>query len=384
MPSDLFDILDVSLREDTYSRLIVEVLRQSREIAAGVFKALTGKTATGEIVVLFREGLGEAPYRNHPDILIKCPTSDGPWWLVIEAKVQAGEGKDQTFRYWTECEKKAQEGECVGYSLYFLTLDGEPPNDSHWYPLTHGRLAGLVSNHDSNGLLTSDAVVAMPWQAYAARLRHLESLAPPGDDEPLLSWLTQPTEYFVTRRQRAAMVGQVIVPRTYDVRSSLYVARIHDQLLVIAWLPYWKTGVWDETGPLENCIFVHFELNVKVPLSGPYATCHLHCEANPYMSKKQNKALGKKAERFNLFMNCLQGELHSELSGTNWKAARRHLQKAYIRCPMSKATTSKELREFLLPKMDAVRDRISQAMIAAAKECGLDWWRKIEADMAGE
>jgi len=381
---DIFDILDVSLREDTYSRLIVEILKQSPGIKAAVFEELTGHVPTGDAHPTFRRGIGEKGGKHHPDIVVKCPTAEGIWWLVIEAKVQSGEGWGQTSRYWQAVQQYRENDDICGYTLIFLTLTGEPPTDEHWQPMTHYRLAQLIAQHDGAGLLGTHPVISAPWRAYTARLEHYEAFGPPGEGEPILGWLCRPDEYFVTKSERARVLDSLLVPQGYEGLSGMNVARGREQFLTLAWLPYWVTGEWREGGDvrLEDCIQVHFEIDVPIPFSGSFGTCHIHCEAHPYMRKREVERLGDEAEGFLRLMECLREEIHLRLPGTSWRPSRYWLQKARFRFPMSHATTIGQLRDLLLPEFDAVHGRITEALVAAGRRCGLGWWQRVEAESA--
>jgi len=377
---DLFDILGVSLSGDAYSGLIASILRRSREITSGVFRALTGRRLTGKADVRFTREIGRGQGRNRSDIVVEGPTARGPWLLVIEATVESGEGWTQTRRYWYECDKEVWNGARGGYSLFFMTPNGESTDDMHWTPLTHRQLAQVISQHDRAGLLADDPVISVPWRAYTARLEHLSAFEAPNDDEPFVDWLlNSPDEYFVTRRQRAYHLGHRLFPSTYTLKPSVNVAKGREQFLVLAWLPCWKTGYWGSGMRFEDCVHVHFEFDMPVPFRSPYATCRLHCESNPYMREKQVKKLVDSARGFLEFMDCLREEIHQRLQGTSWKPSNRWLHKAYFPCPMTKETTIAELRAYLAPRLDEARDKVTAALVAAGQRCHLGWWRRVKA-----
>jgi len=255
MRPDIFDVLSVSLSEDVYSSLIVSILKRSGEITSCVFQELTGQALIGEADVRFRKEIGIGPGQYRPDIVVQGPTAKGMWMLVIEAKIESGEGCTQTRKYLQECDKKIWNGECGGYSLFFLTLNGEPAEDKHWKPLTHRQLAQVVSEHDRTGLLEKEPLFSTAWRAYVARLDHLETFNVPGDEEPFVDWLLNtPDEYFVTRRQRAYRLGRRLLPANYTVKSGVNIAMGREQFLVLAWLPWWQTGYWESGMRLEEGI----------------------------------------------------------------------------------------------------------------------------------
>jgi hypothetical protein len=381
MEPDIFDVLDISFREDSYTRLLVEVLRRSRHIVAGVFKKLTGRTLLGDAEVCFRRKIGPKDSRNIPDLIVKGSTSKGCWWLVIEAKIKSGEGPKQTQRYRSECENAKERGDCSGYSPYYLTLTGATPEDSEWKPLTHARLLELVSRCDIDGLLERDPVLSSPWRAYAARVRRLEGRPTPREDDPLVPWLLGgQDEFLVTRKERAWELGPVIIAGDYQSHSECFIRQGREQLLIKAWRDSWRMAKWHEhsTLPLDSCVWVHFELDVPIPYEKHFSTCHLHCETNPYKTKRELEKLGDQVAKFYEFSNSFTEKLHPKLADTQWEASNRWLQRARLSCPLKPSTTIGELRSFLAPRFEEVADHVTEAMREAAKECGLDWWKTMK------
>ncbi|MEZ4271713.1 MAG: hypothetical protein R3C68_09865 [Myxococcota bacterium] len=75
---DLFDVLDIPHREDSYSRLIVEVLRRHEDVRTSVFSNLTGHKvirwpSNTKEAVRFREAIP----KHKPDLRLEAETEDG-------------------------------------------------------------------------------------------------------------------------------------------------------------------------------------------------------------------------------------------------------------------------------------------------------------------
>jgi len=214
---DIFDVLDVSLREDTYTRLSVAALERSPEIRQAVFEKLTGqKTLDIPDKPLFRHGLGEDASKNLPDIFIKGRISTGDWWLVVEVKLMSKEGYEQTARYKEECDKAQNKGQCKGYTVIYLTLDGSEPDTPGWGPLSHSDWVKLISDHDSSKILQTDPVLSVPWKAYETRVRHYDSLDMPNEDAQILPWLKAPVECFADANVRTRKLAEMLASGSYE------------------------------------------------------------------------------------------------------------------------------------------------------------------------
>ena len=191
----------------------------------------------------------------------------------------------------------------------------------------------------------------------------------------MVEWLGAPPVYFVTTEERCRLLAKVLIPATWERSGGLYTARGRRQCLVLVWALPWARGYYREDGgePLENCVSVHFELDIPYPFEGDRFTCHLHCETNPYMTERQVLALGPEAERFRQFTARFTDRLHQAIVGTQWRPSNRWLQKARLRCPLTRDTTIEECRDFVVPQLEEVRDAVSGAMLGAAADRELDW-----------
>jgi len=389
MSHDIFDVLDVSRCEDTYTRLLVKVLNTSPSIRAQTFTKLTGKALLDDPTeAQFRKGLGERKEKNRPDIVMEGNTPDGKWCLVIEVKLMSGEGWKQTDRYLSACETLKQKGRCAGFKMVYLTLGGGNPAAEGWTIMTHLELADIISAHDPKGMLRTDPILAQPWNAYIERLRGLARLSLPEGETRVMDWLRE-ERGFITVKELCQKLASALLPESWAPWGDSYTARGRQQCLVGAQRPYWTTGRYSEgqKKPLEECVNVHYELDMPHPLdrcgSGPI-TCHLHCETEPYRTDAELEKIGN-ASRFRAFRDKMREALRRQLPapGTDWRPGRgKKMQIARLDCPFSETTTVNQLADLLRVNFEGFRDTVSKAMIDAAKECNLSWWQSVESGMA--
>ena len=380
MTIDLFDVLDISLREDSFTSLIVQALRRHETVARGVFQRLTGKRITGGTPqVHFRKPIQGRDSKNHPDIRMVAETDSGVWWLVIESKIMAPEGYRQCECYRSQVEEASEEGKCAGATLVFLTLQGDGPGDTGWDTLRHRDLVEVMDELDPDNMIDNDEAVGPAWQAYRIRLVQYDNRPEPDPSTQLIPWLQAPATGFITVEERCTDLAKFLAPPDWDHWGCLYVAQGRQQCLLGFNKPCWITGECAEGGQLELCVSVHFELDIPYPYPDPAreVTCRLHCETNPYMTKKQVESHGESGQRYHAFADAFKKELHPLLVGTSWRPANRWLQKAKLRCALIAATPIGELSEYLVPQLLSVEEPVTEAMISAAKECNLPWWRRI-------
>ena len=362
---DLFDVLDISLREDSYTSLIVHVLRRHDAVARGVFQRLTGKEVTGDNPrVLFRKSI---PGGDHPDIRIEAKTDSGEWWLVIESKIKASEGSWQCEGYRTQCERARDAGECTGFTLVFLTLSGFLPDDTGWDKLTHGELFKIMDGLAPENQIVDDEAVGAAWRAYKTRLLQYDNRPGTDPNHSLIEWLQAAPRGFVTVEDRCRELSEFLAPQDWEKWGGLYVARGRQQCLCIFSKPDWITEQYPEGDALEQCFSVHFELDIPYPYPDGAAefTCHLHCETNPYMTRAEVEALGEAGAGFINFANAFKRHLHPLLAGTSWHPTNRWLQKAKLRCLLTAETPIGSFRDYLLPEFQSVEDSVTNAINAA-------------------
>ena len=148
---DIFDILDISHREDSYSSLLVEILCRYEEIRESVFFELTGENVLewDPDPVRFRKDISDSDKntKNIPDICLvsKKTAEEGVerHWLIMEAKVWAKEGADQCERY---DEAANASDDCDKVTGCYLTLRGDAPGIETWQAWTHQKLYEMMNS----------------------------------------------------------------------------------------------------------------------------------------------------------------------------------------------------------------------------------------------
>lgn len=174
---DLFDVLQIGFREDSYTELVANILQNRHEVAREFYRRTMGSEApAGPVRCETRVTLKVGGFKNVPDLVVLFGKPVSVVWM-IEAKIEAHEGRGQTDRYSS---LQLQMGLRDALKLpptvrfldpAFLTLDKRTPNSSNWRPVDYRTLGEVL---DPGGFESS-------WMREAAcvlkdRLHHYYSL----------------------------------------------------------------------------------------------------------------------------------------------------------------------------------------------------------------
>jgi hypothetical protein len=145
-PISLFRTMDAGRLEIAHTRTLAWLLDPTREHGFGttllvaLLRHLSGNTCSGGFRVDWVKSehpIDGSGARGRLDVLARGAFEDGPrsgWLLVIEAKVDAGEGEDQLQKYETWLRSNARGREVF---RVFLTAEGARPTGAdEWEPLS--------------------------------------------------------------------------------------------------------------------------------------------------------------------------------------------------------------------------------------------------------
>ena len=225
LPEDLFDILDISLREDSYTRLIKVALDRDGHARRGLFARLAKNTSpdVDAVEVRFRQPfprfkqpfpINRAASSDRPDLLLRG-MRDGRdvCWIVLEAKIASGEGLQQPRRYRCQCARAKRKKQIRAYDLYYVTPVPRTASDRTFHNLTHGSLVAMIDKCPSDPAPARNEHFDVAWAALHDRLKHLASIQP-NDTDTVLPWLER-EERFATRDVRCTLLVRHIAPTGY-------------------------------------------------------------------------------------------------------------------------------------------------------------------------
>lgn len=285
--TDLFDVLDIGTREDSYTSLLAalfdekpkwarEFFRRSRDAKdlppkpVGVHRwprtSVSGKTAIPDLVVTFGD----------PATVV---------W-VVEAKIEAREGGEQlAARESDEARKGLTESlelpEAADWHYSHLTLEGEQPSGARRFqPASYEPLTEIFTKKPSlsEGVHPAYETLRKRLRAYY-KARHRKP-----DPESTVGGYLGDTGGLISERSRFYWLGRRVaedlkLAPAFGVAQGRGNASPFCQMRDSGWRgpPYTRAS---ET-PLEDCHDIHLELQ----LDQDSARLLLHYETNPFMPR---------------------------------------------------------------------------------------------------
>ncbi len=322
---DLFEVLQIGFREDSYTELIANILENDQEMALEFLRqSFPDPPTSGPIRTETRSAERLASRKKVvPDLLVSCgdPASE---MYVIEAKIEAGEGDRQTERY-----RDAQQALLARYpgaaakGVGFLTLDGRAPKCNGVEPLTYEPLAALIDPTRFQHL---------PWMQTAveslkARLSHYyrvrDEVAAGGRKQQSLAGLLKSSRGLVTDRDLFFwLAGRVGRQLGFEMESGVAQGVGTAYPLQVFYRPEWCSEAFPEACRLGDCFYIHLEVQLK----GEQVVLMLHHETYPYQSNLSRTADAGEYERYwerrTRFARILEEEVDRNPAANGWRLNR--------------------------------------------------------------
>lgn len=361
-PTDIFELLDVETREDSYSSLLVQVLDHSHRLCARLLDLAFGPAGRppGAPKILLRRKLGR--YGVVDIALLGPPNADPPWVAFVETKIYSTEHRDQTQRYWDHCSALVGPRGRVGG--VFLTIDGAMPVCPQTKPLKHCELAVWVDEYKSD--FQSHPALSLAAEAYVRRARAPEPVA--ADTTPLTS-LRKPPWGLISPLASIAVLGKALLkgtaePNAWTFNPVWIQGKGHANPGLVFWRLGWRgQPMTDKRWTTENYnVHLEFALTPEPPWS-----LKLHFETEPYLPQKRLRSVADH-RRYELMRDDFRRTLHASIANIpGWKATGHELQVAAFKPNLGPEATVAHLRDRLGPAMSAVVAHIDETLASARR-----------------
>lgn len=283
---DAFDLLGVSRREDSYTTLVGRAFMCDAGFRSALLRVLgSSATTSADWACRLRVGVtAEADAKSVPDIVIF--SRDAREMLIIEAKIDAGEGDRQTERY-TDPDTRAKlcarllglDAPTTHQRGFFLTLDGAAPRSSWFNRLKWTAVAEAAEASTHPGTL------GVLLRELAARVRQHDAWPAPGTMTPVLRYL----------RRRPGLVNEAAVFRRLLEESWMEAEGFKAHFGSTANpgcgnipLCKWSKRTWERyKSASDPGLSIHFELQWNT--ASDDLDLYLHCETHPYLTKADMK-----------------------------------------------------------------------------------------------
>jgi hypothetical protein len=292
---DLFDVLSISRYENSYTKLTGSILEMNPDIACSFYQRAFGEQPVGKAVrtltqvsVQHQDDRG----RDIPDLVVSFSEETGGQptdiWL-IEAKIGATEGANQTARYSGPRVKEGileslrAPGANPRWRQSFLTLDGTSPRSpAEFSALAFDKLAAVLPAHPSMKPFMIPA-----YDCMRDRLLHyyFAKGEQPVDELPFGDYLGQNQGLVSTADLFHWHTTRVLAGMGFETTLAIAQGRGSANPLVTAYRPHWKTKVCDLSDRAALCqsYWVHLELQLMG--QDPFRIeLVLHYETSPYVA----------------------------------------------------------------------------------------------------
>ena len=359
---DIFKVLDIETREDSYSSLLVHLLEHSPNLRSHLQDLAFGPAARpdGTPKIHLRRKIGK---HDIADITLQGPaTANPPWIMFVEMKIYSTEHGDQTQRYWDACSTLVGTGGRVGG--IFLTIEGTTPVCPHAKPLKHHDLAVWLDEHKSD--FQDHPVLSLAADAYARRAR---APKPSVVDTTALMTLRKPPWGLISPRASVVVLGEVVLngltePKAWEFSPVWIQGKGHANPGLVFWRSGWRgTPMIDKRWTAEN-YNIHLELELAPE---PPWSLKLHFETEPYLPQKRLKSVTGHG-LYELMRKEFRRTLHAAIADVpGWKGTGHELQIAAFKIDLGPEATVAHLRDRLAPAMSAVAGRVGEALASARR-----------------
>lgn len=305
--NNVLTILGVANREDCVSNALAHGLETSKRFQELFLKEACDSEQVSEYHacdVHTRARLGDA---GIPDLLIICEKPDGYIVVVVENKLHATEGKDQTTKYSSDHARETLRDRFqlthgrVDFAFCFLTLfPDQEPDDGRWRQVKHEKLADAVLEANIDVPIVKDWCSLVKRFHEAGELRAQDCFvekmkqSPGGLNAGYLCFRQAMQDLDLPE----GLTTQRVLRDNYQGRPAYRAIISKDP---------WEPGELDDESDFDPCSMysIHFEPEYQW-LSGEFKLL-LHYEVNPY--RLQSHIENKRPEKWEEYRDYRHGLL---------------------------------------------------------------------------
>lgn len=359
----IFDILGVSAREDSYTNLIACYFNDNEQFKNDLLSELKARKASDWEAKTRLPIKLKGSRKIIPDLILFSKKQNQI--IIIEVKVFANEGKDQTDLYseirrmeQLDKELKLENSEKL---FYFLTLNGNGAKSKHFENINFSLVEKLLPSITLPRTKLEILIAELKF-----RLKEYYEFPAPGPREVALEYLKN-TYRLVNQQRTFEKLIDFVLPRSG--RFEYKTGTSNNQGDGLTYYIYWYKEGWEgekieKAKSGRNCFEYHFEFhwhtnNKKTPLA-----IYLHYHVHPYKTKGALKKLQKQEVINSQFINeynerrdQLFHYLKSNCLDSKWTHKNTFLRLAQYE--FSKSITVEELKdeiEHLVNQLEAVID----------------------------
>ncbi|MCD6318840.1 PD-(D/E)XK nuclease family protein [Candidatus Aerophobetes bacterium] len=291
---DIFDILGIGSREDSYTDLIAYAFEHSTEFREKMLKML-GEEVPGNWEVFVRPSVAikseSGRKKDVPDLVLL--NRSGPKVLLIENKIYSGEGWMQTERYASD-EFKSNLKEYLKLdtipevNYFFLTLDGTKPYSKDFKAISYSDILKCIPENLGQSRL--DILL----KELKGRLEEYYSWPSPEEDEIVIDYLKKTDRLVSTYRTFIILTDSLLdkgLASQFQKECGITANPGSGYIPLCSWYKEsWISKEYPQEKDGACCYNIHFEFQWDT--KDDSLSLYLHYETNPYMTQKELKEVG--------------------------------------------------------------------------------------------
>ncbi|GIM47274.1 hypothetical protein DNHGIG_28230 [Collibacillus ludicampi] len=289
MEESIFEILGIGLREDSFTNLLSYTFETLPEFRINLIHFLLNAKGQHSIhwKSMTRKTVSQKNRRDIPDLILY--SHDEKIIIVIENKILAHEGKDQTKNYSSkEFKNKIEELleiEEATFHYYYLTIDGEKPKSKNFKKLTYSQIVSLIPTD------LPDRKLSLLLEELREKVMEYNNWPAPKDNDIVLEYLNRTKGFITPERTFSCLIEQLdmndLILKDIGItgnRGSAFIpfAKWH--------LPHWE-GIRNDTkgGDGLTCYDIHLEMQWDTKKDQEHLSLQLHYQSLPYYTQKELK-----------------------------------------------------------------------------------------------
>lgn len=375
---DVFEILGINSREDSYTDLVKYAFDNSEEFKSNFCKFFAGYESSDFVLSVRNEHtyivLSEKK-KEVPDMILYSKNSNEI--ILIENKIFSGEGYKQTFRYskpdFTAIVKERLKlPNAVFNKFYFVTLDGKSASCDKFVPILWSNMIEACTEN----VVFADPRLSILMNDLQSKSRHYADFKSPDIDTRYTDYFNTCTKWVDKHRAFECFFTEITKKLQKDYSFNIEFSSANnangEQLLIVFYNPVWIGAEINQENVAalafedETYRNIHIELNWTSTLKR--LSLFVHYETNPYKTQKVLREIedtyGKDAvEQFREHRERFENELYKH-KPEGWQKIGRELAIIKTDLPLNSDTTYQEIENWLAKGVRIAYDCITETLSA--------------------
>ncbi|MEA4989187.1 MAG: PD-(D/E)XK nuclease family protein [Anaerovorax sp.] len=363
---DVFEILGINSREDSYTELIKNAFDNSKEFKDNFCILFAGyKSDDFELSVRCASVYIDISTKNKeiPDMILYSKNNNE--LILIENKIFSGEGYEQTNRYsksiFLESVKMQFEMKDAKFDkFYFITLDGQKAKSDKFVSMSW---SNMISDCSKNVVFQDERLKLLMNDLIEKSIHYMNFKEPSGNTtfkhyfKNCKKWVTKSRAFEVAFKNSCKDIAKKYnVEYTFGIQNN----RNGEQLLIVfqnqQWIKYSLKAInlndlsEEELDEYGNCRNIHVELNWTERENR--ISLFIHYETNPYLKRRELENYpAKLIERYNENKEIFKQKVYRQIP-CGWMKVGRFLTVAKTEISIKDDTTWCSIYEWLNTNFD--------------------------------